>query len=1810
MSLNENPSPQIDSAANADAKAWPDLSAYGVTLGVVESDQGRKSLVFSDETGKFSHIARSMGFSRTRWPGLWVRNDIRIEPTSFRNSFPKLEISMLSASEISDRILDAIRARTEVSNQFSLPGFGVADQLGAGSPPKAKKTAVANAIHGSVPDEGMVLDLSPLSVEATPMGTNRLGEEVFETPDGRRFSRIETEAGPRIRKEAQRAFPDATESGLFLRGDTPESLDVAAEGLVWAMAHGRTVRVDDFAQFFRAVTGRVMPKNVSDDPDFSFVASAVDRARVRRLSDLASTPDADAFAAALRLHEAAQYYTLISDSRMTPLPMAVALQHVASAMPEGSTIRVTNAERGEFRILSGGAFKEAAEGQAQDILLGAFDGNLLERATETFGTVVAREDHAQTLTNLEKMSSEGLGIFVIDGDAIAGRIGPSSRRFLDVLATHHEIEGMVDVDGMLMGVPGSLPKRIIVVGKKKEVPTPPVLPDSLPYVTDYESLWMWSDRITQAISKPGSVSLADRGAVSNTETMEATNSYQSPYIPTSTLSEPTLMVPRNLASPLRRAMIEIQRETPHTDQWLADQLGMSMEQLRESLSPEQADAAVMAFKRIEQGMGFMVADQTGTGKGRILAASALRQRLRGEPVVFLTEKADLFTDFWRDLENIGADQFFKNVLVLNDGVKVTSTKTGEVVAMGASRDKLQDILRSMEIPQEVDLVMATYSQFNRDPIKASRKSTEINFDALTRNQVSDAVAKMVERARRMRQQARLKPVKDVAVDSVDIFADPEIINKMPMEALKPLWIGRVTKGKALIMDESHNAAGEDSQTAMNIIHATMNAKSVIYSSATFARGEKNMRAYRRLFPDSVDVEGLHETLKKGGEPLQEALSSMLAEDGALVRREHDLSQVTFMPQLDTKRTERNEALADQLAEVLAAIGSLSREVREYSDSLSENLRTALEAANAAAGKQGTTPQSVGVVQMPNNGNSLYTTMRAFLLVIKNDLTVERAVEHLKEGRKPGIIVEHTMEADLNRAIAHAKEKGTALETDDGLVIPRPSFRTLLRSMLQDMCNVSLDGRDLEIRTDPKFANAVRMIEKLVDAFPDLPLCPIDYIRQGIEKAGYKCGELSGRKNRLVDLGDGRCLVQKIPANARSKAKDGFNNGDVDAIVITRAGNSGISLHASPTFINTQQRVVIEAEVPEDVVVRVQFFGRFNRKDQLSHPIVETLSSNLPAENRILAIQNNKMRKLSANVTANRDNAAITRDVADILNVVGNEVAFNYLELRPEMAIKLDINMPSKAEQEMDHFNLNGDRYVSQLFSKMVLMPVAQQREMIKDISDEFTNRIKELDSIGENPLRAKFFDIHATKVASEDIEVGSKRSIKDDGLVVHEEQGLKKSTFDRPVQITEIEYNESYKAITKEELHRNLISGRDRFRENVADLYGSEVAKLAKSDCGPVFEFIIDAVLDRREAHMEHLLAARHKSVADALAEQENNAVKIAQWKTDKIVEVLSSIDIGSAIQFTDRDSRNTVSGLIERIDLPKESDLLSPGRYWLSVRQPGRHFRTEISLSQLIQDPSFKVLAQRASDQFINEFTSQESIVYKRTRNILDGNLFRAAEMSIALGIGTQAHFSDAHGQAHRAVVLPVDAKKDEFNKLPVRIKDRELAARYLREVHSGELNTATSHKSVNGLSIRKTGTEIIVSMPGTTSKIAWLKNNHELMAVTGPFAGSRSSIMASVPFADSDRLIHALYKAGMTLYAHSAHITCPKPLPSEFNGRYISETRAKQLQEACSTREWFVKEMALDDGLSNKHGANAGAFKDPLDELDRPSTRTRFAA
>lgn len=1821
---------ELNPSAPSEQITWPDLSAYGITLGMVTLEGDKKQLVYADMSGKYKHIAKNMGFAKTKWEGLWVRSDTRVEASAFRNAFPKVIVARKTPTEISDETHEKIRQVIEASQQtMLLPGFEAVGPVQDNFFPTAKRaptvrkasvtdeesSSVINPSSESVAENPPVaiqvikeaFDLSPLVAQSRLLGSNISGEDVFEQPGGSRFIkfRVETESGmsDRMVDETNRLGADEVTSSRFLRGDSDASLSLCAKAFVKMMSEGHTARVDELHRFFHAVTGREFAQN---DPDINRVIGAIDEARVDHLRQRADgsnpTPDDAMFNEALTLHNAAQYYTAVKSNRMTPLPMGVIMQHIVSAMPIGASIRVENAQHGEFGVFGDKSpFRTAAEGEQQDVLMAAYSGKLLEKAVQAYGTAVTREDHANVLQAFNKLNPNGLGIFVIEGDAAPGRIGPSSRRFLDALANMHEIEGIVDVDGNLMGVPGALPSRVIVVGKKREVSGHGGLPPSLPYVTDYESLWAWGTQITEEIRQPGSVPYLGRGGVSKKIAMD--NAFQTPYIPASMLSDPALMIPRNLASPVRRAMLEVMKQTPHVDTWLEKKLEYKNNKaLADSLSAEQADAVTMGLHRAETGLGFMVADQTGIGKGRIISSLARAARTKGEPVLFLTEKAELFTDLWRDIEDTSSEEFFKRVFIINDGAEIVSTKTGEIVAKSAPRDQVEKVMRSMQFPPDVDIVMATYSQFNRDPVKAIKNAGVIDLNAHTKSELSASSKKLMDWVNLKRASEGKKPSKEILVEAINALSEPEVIAQMPLAAVKSLWIGKATKGTTLIMDESHNASGESSQTNLNLTHGVMAAENVFYSSATFARGEKNMRIYRRLFPKSVDVEGLHETLKKGGEATQEALTSMLAEDGALIRREHDLSMLKFSPRIDNQRQLRNEQYSDKLSEILAAMTSLSRENRLLSDALSEETKDALSQVTGPD----TDVASVGVVKRNGMGSNLYMIMRAFLSVLKADLAVEEAVTALKEGRKPVLVIDHTMEADLDKRIAAAKANGEGLDTDDGFLMKRPGFKDILRERLSSLLKVSIDGEDLNLQDRPNLAPIISQINKLIEAFPDLPTSPIDVIRSGIEKAGYGTAELSGRKKRVRYLDDGNILITPIKPGERKVARDRFNNGDADAIILTRAGNAGISLHDSYRFINKGQRELVEVEVPEDVIARMQFFGRVNRNGQQSYPIIKTLSTGLPAENRVLALQNNKLRKLSANVNGDRDNAAITKEIPDILNSVGNEVAYRFLENDPVLAKKLDIDIESATDEgnevEEEKLNLSGEKFINELLNKSVLLLVKDQRAINDTIFNEFQAVIEELDAKGENPLRPKFYDVHAKKLESEALELSA--SIKEI------EAGQKISSFDKPVSLTQIQYTHYDEPMPARDLVAVMKEGKKDIEDQVQRrLVGSPLYDTwAETNPDvPFQEYVIDTLVNGRETLLERFLG-QHLSIAEAMAAPEGNMVKNVNAKVDSVINMMATIKVGSRIRWHD-EWRGTFDefAVVTRILPADEDQLHNAGQYRLRIAVPGSAMPHHIALSALMAKMNFEVLDTEFNPQILKEFDSSKRASYTVTRPVLDGNQFRAAEMSIQTGLGVQAFYSDETGLANCAVVMPVGFKGHNFNKLPLRLHDKEMVKDFFASVDTGSLHSTSGAMRQSaegakllkkGMSIQKSAKEFIVSCPGNQQWVNWLKSNSSLMEVTGPFGGSRSKLFATVPLQDADKLLEALYKTGLTMYAHSSDSCSKLSLqPGEIRERMHSYT-IQQRTKAISVRSWFAERFGAD--LLEAESTKDVKVKDPFAMVD----------
>jgi hypothetical protein len=108
----------------------------------------------------------------------------------------------------------------------------------------------------------------------------------------------------------------------------------------------------------------------------------------------------------------------------------------------------------------------------------------------------------------------------------------------------------------------------------------------------------------------------------------------------------------------------------------------------------------------------IIGDQTGIGKGRIAAAMIRYGVKQNMKPIFITEKANLFSDIYRDLSAIGSAHL--KPFIINGREPKTDIKDedGNVMYQALAASEQQSIFQTNEIPANYNFVVGTYSQFN------------------------------------------------------------------------------------------------------------------------------------------------------------------------------------------------------------------------------------------------------------------------------------------------------------------------------------------------------------------------------------------------------------------------------------------------------------------------------------------------------------------------------------------------------------------------------------------------------------------------------------------------------------------------------------------------------------------------------------------------------------------------------------------------------------------------------------------------------------------------------------------------------------------------------------------------------------------------------------------------------------------------------------------------------------------------------------------------------------------------------------------
>jgi hypothetical protein len=1091
-----------------------------------------------------------------------------------------------------------------------------------------------------------------------------------------------------------------------------------------------------------------------------------------------------------------------------------------------------------------------------------------------------------------------------------------------------------------------------------------------------------------------------------------------------------------------------------------------------------------------------------------LAAIMRRAALMGKKVLFVTERETNISDIWRDIRHIGADQDFAP-LILNDGSEVIDEQTGEVTLRAPKRDYVLERMAAREWPAEHNLVIGTYSQFNKPGVPKRRRAA------------APRAAAQADGAGQAAEEAAEQEAVPAPIQAEDDGTSP-----------KSVWLRHALDADTIVvLDECHNAASGTSNASLNITAGLERAGGVVFSSATWAKNAKNMGIYAPLFPEGFDTTNLTEIMRKGGETMQETLSAMLVKDGVMIRREHDLSKCEFRVVRDNEVDEvtgenreiRNQRHMDALAPILAEMaylsGDLGRRVDARNRQIEQNL---MRRHNGDERQVRRRMKSLQVTRM-SFGSPLYNLSRLFVCSLLVDKAADEAVAALLSDRKPVILVENTIQSVLEELAAAAARAGE--EGGEAVGAAAPDFKDLMRRALNQMTKVtrgSANGRVTEdlaapepnaeatenlaarvaanlpraiaaadeegvepdarhketlvtimlreadamlaegqedavahaiervrgiianLPDDPTEAaplarglvellpenpaSVVRRIAAMIDELPDLPASAIDAVRERIEAKGRALHE-SGRLERpwIVEEITGRSMeyrdgrIARRPDIRRTDVKNRFNAGETDALIINVAGATGIDLHAGRRFRCQKQRVMIELQAPADITRQIQAYGRVNRFDQVIGPQILSLMAGLPMELRLVAMRNAKLRRLSANITSNREHSALIDNIPDLMNPVGDKVCTQYAEARPDLmrrlglavddALKVEERNREAAEAGGAEDARDNDRFANTFLARLAMLSVAQQQQTLDELEAEYRATIEELDARGENPLKSKTIE---GKVHLRDRTV------------------FEGAEIDNPTS----------------EFHRPVYAQRVIIEHPLEPLRGDQIGE--EYERGLMAQGV-DGILDyadRLERGKERILQGyipMEMTVADALAEGNHRILNMVNDRTERLIKALREVGPGNTVKVT-------LDGVVEevvvtRIVPPEPRYMHLASSYEVVIAAPGWGRPHTLKLQSVIADPAFEVgegLRGDEAEAILKRFDDAMEGARMEFRTILTGNEWQAMNLSIQHRLGSMTNWEDVGGVRHRGVL--VSKRHQSLDFLPISMRGPAMAAAALR--------------------------------------------------------------------------------------------------------------------------------------------------------------------
>lgn len=1072
---------------------------------------------------------------------------------------------------------------------------------------------------------------------------------------------------------------------------------------------------------------------------------------------------------------------------------------------------------------------------------------------------------------------------------------------------------------------------------------------------------------------------------------------------------------RSLESVAPAAMVEdmdasiqkIEKELGRTiDDFVTEELGYnSTEELHKALAAEQIDSVAMAIYQMKQGKAMIIGDQTGVGKGRQVAALIRWANRQGKKPVFMTQKAGLFSDIYRDLRDIGSGDL--NPLILNSATMETDKETGEKhwsdtsgvmldeegnVKYRSPKSGLDKIIESGKVPDEYDFVVLTYSQLN-------------NGDQQSRSESK-------------------KKVKDGT--NPKVFA-------------KAAFVRQIVNDNYILLDESHTAAGEDSNSGAFLRSVMPSVKGVTFSSATFAKRPDTMPLYAiksAMSEANVEPNKLIAMIKKGGVTLQEIMSRALTRSGQMVRRERDMSDVkTDWKTVDDPATAKKaRANYDRAIEIFNKIIQFQRNfITPVIDDISRDLA---EVASSAGETSGT--KNFGVDNPPFVSQT-YNFTKQLMLALKAEAIVDEVVKEIKAGRHPVIALENTYESGLDAYAVGDKIEDTSFSA--GLL--RSLGRILQYTVTDPDGNKSQEFLTPEELGPEAAKQYYALQDEIREATKGIFLSPLDLIKERLTGMGYNVGEVTGRKTHVVKEDDGYYRRERV-ADAKQAVRD-FNSGASDVIIINKSGSTGISLHSSVAFKDQRPRSMIIAQPLGDINDYMQMIGRIDRTGQVHRGYYINLSLPVPAELRFNMMLASKLKSLNANTTTSQESDTGSVEAPDFLNKYGSQVVIEYLRDNPDVFSKLvETGMKLGGKQnavttsaELENYRAM-DEDIQKVTGRIALLPVEEQEKFYADISERYNTLIKYLDETGENtlkittlPLKAKTL---ARRVGTEGKDPGGNNPFAQNSYV----ERVEVDVLRKPMKADEIrkvretltggkefgEYRDGLVSRVNEQEKARLAAEEERYnreKEKTQKEIDKQVSAL-EAKVKNMDEVTRRAEISRITGRLTANLEEKHKTnVASIKSMHRKLREKFEQFNTDDTYLVYEELEGGNLLEEGNAYSPALFCGF----KVAKAGENVTPSTSVAVFATLDGRRRLEIKFtSDAILDEISNFTNKNywtAKNTTIDNWDSSISNASREERYILTGNILQAWDDATKEGVlpGRLVSYTDIDGNIHDGILM-----------------------------------------------------------------------------------------------------------------------------------------------------------------------------------------------